>query len=191
MTDMTPHYRLERATSENELLSMLETAWMKEVQDLGESEDYAQPQLEHARRIVGDGFPNYGIYVLHDGKEQYVGMLHANTARIPKTSGLTLRLNWILLSPLYDFEEVSEEEFARVSAGILFGAVRLAQTDEMKAHHVKVHLNNMGDKQFARGVAYTMFEHGSAAQVGVRGNWLHLDNVRPQGGGEHELRRVL
>lgn len=191
MTDISEPYRLDRATPENELFSKLESAWEEELRRLEEPEEYAEPYLQHARRIIADQPSNYGIYVLHDGQGQYVGMLHANTARLPKTSGVTLRVYWILLGPQYDFLEVSAEEFARIAASILFGAVRLAQGNEMTAHHVKVHLNNLGDKQFARGVAFTMREHGSASQVEVRGNWLHIDDVRPQGGGDDDLRSVL
>lgn len=191
MSELAPHYKLERATVENGLFAALEAAWKEELESLHEPQAYAEPHLEHARRIISERIPNYGIYVLHDGDGLYVGMLHANTARLPKTTGVTLRVNWILLSPRYDFQEVSEDEFARLSASVLFGAVRLAQGEEMKAHHVKVHLTNMGDKQFARGVAYAMHEHGSPSEVGVRGNWLHIDNVRPHGGGDDDLRGVL
>lgn len=185
MTDMSPHYQLARATPDNELFEQLRKAWLEDVRAFDEVEDYANPYIEHAERIISDRFSNYGIYILHNNQGKYVGLLHANTARLPKTTGVTLRVNWILLGPRYDFEEVTGEEFAQVSASILFGAVRLAQgqSSEMKADHIKIHLINLGDKQFARGVAYTLLEHGSASQVAVRGNWLHLDHIRPQGGG--------
>lgn len=177
MFEIKERLPLVRATPDNGHFDKLKQQWIEEILRYeGDGAEYPSPMLSHAERIVPEMKPRYGIYVLSDSKGYYHGMAHLNVAALPKTTGETLRVVWVQLSPQYDYEELHSEDFARVTGSVLYGVLDLARGD-MKADHVKVHLTNMGDKQFAHGVAFALQGSSRDEVIAIRGNWLHIDNV--------------
>lgn len=181
--EMEKPLSLIRADHKNALFDELNQQWHGQLQAYGATmEEYAAAHMQHACDIAGEKprSARYGIYLLHDfaedGERIYHGLLHANAARLPQTTGVTLRFNWILLSPQYDFEDIPVNDFAKVSAGVIFGGAKLCQK-ELKADHFKVHLRSIGDRRFAVAMAYGLAINKDETTVEVRGNWLHIDNV--------------
>ena len=147
-------------------------------------DEFALPQLNHAMTIVNDrASKNYGIYLLcHEkkGGDQYYGLTHVNCARLPRTTGKTLRINWTLLSPQFDYTDVSQDVLTVFSASIVHGLMTLAQEGhEMPADHVKIRLINIGDRRYVVGFAKALEYQKMASDVAVKGNWLHIDNIKP------------
>ncbi|MCA1908928.1 MAG: hypothetical protein LDL39_11265 [Magnetospirillum sp.] len=172
-----------RATNENGLFRSLECEWLQQIKkyETGLEEEYESPYMEHARKIVSETPPDprYGIFVLTndaatDG-ERHVAMAHVNHAW-PGTSHATLRMVWIVLAPRFDFEDVSPDVVGDVVAAFLYKGIALCEK-EMLSEAMKMHLGNMVDRQFAQGLVLGL-RRDSPLEVEVRGNWLHIENIR-------------
>lgn len=185
--------KLVRLTSENRLLDYLKLEWQGQLEVYGESlDDYATPHMNHANNIIenpaaNDPMPSghdYGIFAIQrtgDGAPSFDGILHANTARLKKTTGVTLRINWVTLAPLHDFEDVDEAILAEIIAGVLIGGINLC-TEEMPADHLKIRLRNHEERRLMMILAQALHMIGSEVSIDVKGNWLHIDDVPKLGG---------
>ncbi|WP_420560345.1 hypothetical protein [Tepidicaulis sp.] len=171
---------LELATPES--FGQLKDEWASQAIKY-DDDSYAEAYLQHAESIIAkpcEGRPRgtfYGIFILKDSASNCLGMAHFNRAQLPKTAGWTLRTVWVQLAPKYDYEELTEQEAADIVAGLLFSAIKLCREGELKSDHLKVHLQNSGDRQLAMGLARALENDSPETKVSVRGNWLHFDNV--------------
>jgi hypothetical protein len=157
----------------------LEKQWSDECKAFdAEIENFARQSLSHARSIASEVEPDprYGIFGLKLGGS-YSAIIHANRAGLPGTSGWTLRLLWVLLAPRYDFAEITLEEFAGIAASLVHGAVDIA-CGEMRCDHIKIHLGNLGDRTFFTGVGESLRLARRISTVKIKGNWLHIDDVK-------------
>ena len=167
---------LIQLTSENAFFQKLKAQWEGECSQFGESlADYAAPQLEHAEKIANEATVDqgYGVFALRSSDGSYDCLMHVNRARLPSTTGETLRIVWILIAPRFDFSEISVSEFARLASGVIHGAIGHSDTGN-PTKHVKIHLSGMGDREFFTGVALGLQENSAFETVAVRGNWLHI-----------------
>ena len=166
---------LTLVTSENNGFEKIETAWNEQCQSFGEDfADYATPALDHAKKIINDGVngQDYAIYAnIRDG--EYDCIMHVNCTNLPKVDGKTQKVMWVLLAPKYDYEDVDPQTLAAIASDIIHGAIGLCENGK-RSRHVKIHLNNIGDRRFFLGVAYGLKTAKELVDVAVRGNWLHL-----------------
>jgi len=157
------------------LFAELEQQWMDECASFGEDFSmFAAPSVEHAKRIASESPPDprYGIFaVRHDSKFEII--VHLNRAQLPGTTGHTLRVNWALAAPRYDFAAVNPDELGPSVAGLFTGILQSAK-DGMNSRYVKVHLGSMPDKSIFSGMAHALASVSVATDVSTRGNWLHL-----------------
>lgn len=153
----------------------LEQQWTDECASFGEDfSQFAAPSIEHAKKIASEqpADPRYGIFALqHDGKHEII--VHLNRASLPGTTGHTLRVNWALAAPRYDFAPLVADEIGPSVVGLFIGILQTAQTT-MGSRYVKVHLGSMPDRSIFSGMAHGLAGVGAATDVSVRGNWLHL-----------------
>lgn len=164
---------MRRLSTADGTFDQLIEQWEAECSEFDEQlAGYATPHIDHARRICSEDPPDnrYGIYALEaDGR--FTCLMHANIARLPGTTGLTLRLLWVLLAPRFDFGEFDAQSFAQLAAGLLHGAIDNAR--QVGATAIKLQLTGVGDHTYFRGVAA-----GVGAETGmvlkVQGNWLHI-----------------
>jgi hypothetical protein len=129
--------------------------------------------MEHAKKRVdeGSGSQDYSIYsALMDGNHECI--LHVNKARLPQTDGVTQRIMWVLLAPKYDYNPIDANEIAKVASEVILGAIELCKNDN--AQHVKIHIGNLGDREFFAGVANALRSFGTLKSVEFRGNWLNI-----------------
>lgn len=163
-------------------MKLLMDQWLKEVRRFegDAAARYAEPYLSHAEAIANEAPAprKYGVYSLSDADRSQHALFHANTAALPGTTGLTLRVNWVLMAPSYDYEDKTVTEVGRVVSGVLFNALEMCKNGLLQANHMKLHLSGVGDRRFAIALAEAMGIVQSAPAVEVRGNWLHFDNVR-------------
>lgn len=138
---------------------------------------YGAPQMVHANSIASENPPpkNYGIFALHDGAAHHA-IFHANAAMLPGTTGWTLRVLWVLLAPIYDYEDRTQDDIHRVTSSIIHQSIDLCSNGLMPVNHLKIHLQNVGDRRFAIALAEALKEKHNI-DTGVRGNWLHFDGV--------------
>lgn len=173
--------RLLRAHKDNDLFRQLEADWRRQCEAFGEDlDEYAAPSMAHAREIVAGKHDTdkYGIYILVNGERQEC-LAHCNVARLPGTTGITLRMVWVLLAPRYDFDEVEPKTLASIAAALVIETIRLTaggEEPQMRADHIKIHLSGVGDRQFFSGVAHALQGAGHVQDVAIRGNWLHMSH---------------
>ena len=145
--------------------------------------DFAVHSISHAKEIV-DGKhegKKYGIFTLNSGGEYHL-LAHLNVAPLPKTTGTTLRILWILLAPKYDFDDTPADRLASMVADLFASAIELSSESNgfMEADHVKVHLSGIADRRFFAGMAYGFERDGKMMDVAIRGNWLHMSHTRSE-----------
>lgn len=137
------------------------------------------PLLDHAETIVRErSDKNYGIYVLRDSEGTYHCLCHVNWASLPRSNGVTQRVVWLQLSPIYDIGIKTDDETWHLLALLVKRCVDLALTND-RAQHVKICLNS-ADHRIARGMAEQMRKEGLDASVG--GTWLQIKNLVRLGG---------
>jgi hypothetical protein len=169
---------LVRISHENGLFTSLIDQWRKQCEEFGEDiSDFAAPHLQHAEKICCETPQDkrYGIYANQEG-DDFTFLMHINQARLPGTKGSTLRVLWILLAPRFDYGDIGPDELAEIATGIIHGAVTISRTD-MPSQHVKIHLNNTGDRRFFVGVAYGLRDHAAFEAVEIKGNWIHMNGT--------------
>lgn len=171
--------RLLRADISNGVFESLERQWSSQCDRLGESyEEFSSVHIDHAREVVEErGGDRYAIYVLTTADGVADCIAHINVARLPRTTGATLRVRGILLAPMYDYRPISHEKLENIGS-ILFGRVaRLASGGDdpnMKADHVKIHLNGLGDREMLTPTLEELSTSDRLENVGIRGNWLEF-----------------
>lgn len=132
-----------RAQEENGLFRQLEAEWGRQCDAFGEDiDEYATPSMAHAREIVAGKHDTdkYGIYVLVNDTHHEC-LAHCNVARLPGTTGKTMRMVWVLLAPKYDFDETEPKVLASIAAALVTETIRLSAGNEepqMRADHIKI-----------------------------------------------------
>ena len=171
--------RLVKATIGNGVWGRLLTSWDKQLRTHGAPKGWAQPYLDHATGIVGEGGrdPRYAIYVAcgeRNGKPSapYEGFVHVNF-KLPKTPHAEIRLVWNRIAPKFQFDDM-RTQVADVQAAFLFGALELSVARRAKPP-VKMFLANPIDIAFGRNFALIVNRvPGMNLNALVRGNWLHI-----------------
>ena len=139
---------------------------------------YSAPYMDHADRIASE-MPEpkrYGVFALVDGSASHA-IFHANVAGLPGTRGDTLRILWVLLAPIYDYEDRSQDEIARLTSSVLNQSLTMCQNGVMRANHLKIHLQNVGDRRFAIALAVTLKGVQTRPVVAVRGTGCTLKTL--------------
>jgi hypothetical protein len=136
--------------------------------------NYSPPHMELAAKIQAENPPDkkYGVFAIKKDDE-FLALMHINCARLPKTDGITLRMLWLLLSPKYDYEEVSGAILATIATFMIVGAVQLATTD-MPSQRIKIQLGNTIERSYFTGVAVALTATKVFKEAAVRGNWLEI-----------------
>ena len=143
--------------------------------------DHCRPHLDHAERICNENPPDatYGIYALVERKGHaisYEGFTHINH-KLPRTTASEVRLVWNTLHPKFE-NDLTPEHLASFTVSYIVGAIKLAK-NEMAAESVRVYLGNGTDRRYAEGIAaYMKSGTTTASPIAMKGNWLHIGNIR-------------
>lgn len=169
---------LKRICNADGSFQELESQWSDQCKEYDEElETYAAPHLELARKICAENpqDPKYGIYALEgeEGGDGYIGLMHVNVARLPQTTGKTLRLVWILLAPKYDYEDIEASALASISTQIVLGVLDLCKGDAAP-DQIKIHLGSIGDRQYFNGFCAAITGTKLVKEAVIKGNWLHI-----------------
>lgn len=138
--------RLVRADVTNRAFDKLEAQWRSDSEQYGEDfRDFAAPYVNYARAIAGEDpiHPTYGIFLLQND-EKFECLSHCNVARLPRTSGETLRVNWVLLAPQYEYDETPSNSLVHIFVGLFRETIRLSRGDiieDFRSEHIKLPRN--------------------------------------------------
>lgn len=152
--------------------SNLMNSWAKQSASVGEDfGDYATPSIRLAKDVCDEDPPdkNYGIFALSDER----GIVHVNSARLPKTRGKTLRVLWLLLAPSFDYEDITPQLIANIAAELIMGSYLLAK-DPFKVQQVKIHLGSAVDRRYFTAIAVALASQKIFQNPEIRGQWLHF-----------------
>lgn len=147
--------------------------WRAQCANYGEDFDlYASGAFTVLDDLAANPEPRSGIFALvRNGK--FAAVCQANVTPLPGYDGPVLRIRMMLLSPDYDFGEISVDEYAIVLIDMFSGVMELSHTD-MPARHVKFHLRSPADRQFFAALGRHLDASPALESVQMRGGWLYV-----------------
>ena len=151
--------------------------WKKECAKLDQDiQNLLVSKLDYFEKIAREDPPDerYGVYCLELGRD-YPALMHINHARLPKTTGTTLRVLWGVLSPRFEISETSdyESELTHIMPRIFLGIYGLAK-NIYKTNHVKILISSSFDKEIFNSLAIILEQSDLIHSVSVKGAWLHF-----------------
>lgn len=147
--------------------------WKRECSSFDEDFDqFANASMPVLEQCVTSNGADEGVFgLVIDGKTHAI--CRANSTLIPDYQGKVLRVRHILMSPNYDFGEVSIDEYARALSK-LFAAAIMLSVDVLPSPHIKFHLRSLADRQFFSYVESQMGGSTLFQAFRVRGAWLYI-----------------
>ena len=167
-----------RVSSEDGSWEKLLEQWEAECEEAGESFELFEPGAFSVLRPLAEEEQrdNAGVYALYDKEnDRYDALCQLNTAMLPKTTGVTLRVRMSMLSPRYDFGETTITEYKSVLLSIIFN-VWMITMNEMKEDHARFHVRSPADVEFFREFAGAIQGSRFARTVETRGSWLYMSH---------------
>lgn len=116
---------------------------------------------------------NAGVFGLLNDAGAYDAICQLNSAMLPKTTGVTLRVRMMLLSPDLDFGDYLIEHYSQVLGKILYSAWEVSN-NEMPSDHIKFHLRSPADREFFSATAPMLAEAKLFKSVQATGSWLYI-----------------
>lgn len=151
--------------------------WMQQCAGLDEDFDEFYPgRLELMRPLALGVDSDAGIFAVKQ-RDSISAVFQANVAALPKTTGKTLRIRHITLSPQYDFGDYGISDYGQLLIDIFTNSIFLS-LDEMKAEHVKFHLPSAADQTFFSMLGARLDGTQAFEKVAMRGAWLYVTNAR-------------
>lgn len=154
----------------------LEAQWRDECVSLEEDYGtYAEAALSTLRDECDDGKidPTSGVFGLKDENGKLHSACFLNTTPLKGYIGPVLRIRHTLLSPYYDFSDLSIDVYASVLAEY-FMAIIAVSDNELKSQNIKLHYRSPYDRQIFAAVGITLRSTGVFQTVASKGMWLHL-----------------
>lgn len=147
--------------------------WTRQCQELGESiDDFAPEAMSVIRQYTDHCERNTWAAGLSDGTHwSAVAML--NRAMLPKTTGWTLRVRHVIVSPLLDFGAWSKDAYAETLVNFVWATVQISN-EVLPADHIKFHLRSPSDADFFRAFGNTLDSKNVFKQVSTHGAWLAI-----------------
>ncbi|MCL1628029.1 hypothetical protein M3N55_04740 [Roseibaca sp. V10] len=157
----------------------LEDQWAAECDGFGEDyESYAGASVSTLREECDDGEidADTGVFSLQDETKKHHAACFLNSTLLKGYAGKVLRVRHLVLSPYYDFEELTEGDYAEVQA-YFFNALLQCSEETLPSPHVKLHYRSPNDRQFFAALAMQLRFAGQSWKVDSKGMWLHLSKV--------------
>jgi hypothetical protein len=80
--------------------------------------------------------------------------------------------------PLLDYGNLPETQYGETLIDLLFGAVKLSESD-LVAKHIKMHLRSPADSRFFAAVGKSLDSRGVFAATEAHGAWLSFTKKSP------------
>ncbi|MDO6415931.1 hypothetical protein Q4F19_16190 [Sphingomonas sp. BIUV-7] len=154
--------------------------WQRQCEEVGESIDEFAPES----RALLHGFAEscekdtWAAGLFEDSRCVAIAML--NRTMLPKTSGYTLRVRHVIVSPLLDYGALSKDAYADTLVSFTWAVVQISETT-LPAEHVKFHLRSPGDMDYFRAFGNALDSKGVFARVSMHGAWLAITKSNGEG----------
>lgn len=167
-------YSTNRLRAEDGSWAALLADWQGQCDQLGEDfEQYEDSPIAVVRELAeGPIRDDAAVYSIRD-EQKSCALFQANVAFLPGYVGKVLRVRMMYLSPLYDYGELSIDEYAQVVVALFESAVNLSYS-AMPAPHVKFHLRSPTDRQYFAAIGTAINGRDIFDSVAVRGAWLYI-----------------
>jgi hypothetical protein len=115
-----------------------------------------------------------GVYAyVRDGVHE--ALCQVNCTPLPGYDGPVLRTRFMTLSPRFDFEDLSVDEYARVLVNLFLGVIDLSAIDgPFRARHIKFHLPSPADRHFFASFGTELHAVPIFESVRMQGGWLYV-----------------
>lgn len=147
--------------------------WTRQCEEVGESiDDFAPESMGVIRSFTDHCERDTWAAGLHDGSHwSAIAML--NRAMLPKTTGYTLRVRHVIVSPWLDFGAWSKDAYAETLVNFVWATVQISEK-VLKADHIKFHLRSPSDADFFRAFGNTLDSKNVFSHVSTHGAWLAI-----------------
>lgn len=108
-----------------------------------------------------------------DSDGRYHAACYLNSTMLKGFSGYVLRVRHLLLSPYYDFEDLSLDDYADILARFFTALVECSE-GELLSPHIKIHYKSPYDRTFFAAFGMQLRASGRFQTVESKGMWLHL-----------------
>lgn len=167
-------HHLEKLLVSTGTWGLFEADWRAQCGAFGEDFDqYAIGSLPVLREMAEQSNPEVAVVALRADDGSYAAVAQVNSTHLPGYEGKVLRVRHMLLSPTFDFGELSIEDYAGVLSRMFSRTVSLAFSD-MPSQHVKFHLRSPADRQFFSNALTALKDFELFNSVAMRGAWLYL-----------------
>lgn len=152
----------------------LKDDWASQCSELCEDfEQFATDSIPVLEALAAQPETNASVYGLVCDKEKHHAVAQLNRAMLPGTSGWTLRVRHLILSPDYDFGALLVDDYAIAIGNVLLQTLAVAH-ETMPSDHVKFHLRSPADRSFFATLSSELSGITHFKDVRIVGAWLQL-----------------
>lgn len=154
----------------------LEQQWERECETFGEDyRTYAMASVSTLRDECDEDAHggDTGVFALQDCQKRKHAACFLNSTLLKGYEGKVLRVRHFVLSPHYDFEALTTEDYAEVLTHF-FSALITCSECTLPSPHIKLHYRSPNDRQFFATLAMQLRITGQPWKVDSKGMWLHL-----------------
>lgn len=156
----------------------LEDQWRQQCENHGEDYDtYAEASLGTLHDECDDGQidPASGVFALRDTAGGFHCACFLNSTLLKGFNGKVLRVRHLILSPHYDFADLSIERYSDILSSYFSQLIAVSKTT-LPSDHIKLHYRSPYDRTFFATFALNMRGTGVIKNVESVGMWLHITN---------------
>lgn len=150
--------------------------WADQCAAVGEDPaDFATDALQVIEQFSEkDDSANWAVAV--SGDDDFLGACVVIRAQLPGTSGWTLRVRQIVVSPKLDYGEIDSVVYADTLIELIYGVIKLSES-ELMSEHIKFHLRSPHDMEFFRHMRNGLDSQSVFRVVEMKGAWLYITKV--------------
>jgi len=164
--------------------SAFEADWKAQCAKAGEGyDDYAPNSLDVLRGIVDGRVPpvgppdRVGVSALRSDEDGcFYAACMLNLVRLPRLTGMTLRVRHVIVSPLIDFGIMDPNLYADVLIGLVGGVIHISESI-FEANNIHFHLRSPADIDFFRAFGKALDGADVFRSVQNHGAWLHIEKT--------------
>lgn len=153
-----------------------EQNWREICEGLGEDfDEYAMSSYTTLKDECDDENTDKdsGVFALKAKDNIFHAACFLNCTQLKGYTGKVLRVRHLILSPYYDFSDLSEGEYSDIFSQCFHGVMK-ASNNELEAKHIKIHYRSPYDRTFFSAFALALKSSQSIANIESKGMWLYL-----------------
>lgn len=171
--------KLIRLNKANGTWNGMEDQWSTECDTFGE--DYGSYSIASVSTLRdecdnGEVDNDTGVFALQSSDNRSHAACFLNSTLLKGYDGKVLRVRHFVLSPYYDFEALSSDDYAEVLSHFFHALIDCSEKT-LPSPHIKLHYRSPNDRQFFATLAMQIRIAGQPWKIDSKGMWLHLTKV--------------